>query len=44
MNIIGRFAKNLVDSIADSGEKFLDLRRLRGTSVQILHKIKCVMS
>jgi len=23
MNIIGRFAKNLVDSIADTGEKFL---------------------
>nr|NQU91065.1 malonyl-CoA decarboxylase [Bacteroidota bacterium] len=33
---IGRFAKNLVDSIADAGEKFLNLRRLRGTSTQIL--------
>ena len=33
---IGRFAKNLVDSIADAGEKFLDLRRTRGTSVQNL--------
>lgn len=36
MNIIGRFAKNLVDSIADAGEKFLNLRRLRGTSTQKL--------
>ncbi len=36
MNIIGRFAKNLVDSIADTGEKFLKNRRLRGNSVQML--------
>ncbi len=33
---IGRFAKNLWDSIADAGEKFLDLRRTRGTSTQNL--------
>lgn len=33
---IGRFAQNLLDSIADAGEKFLDLRRTRGTSVQNL--------
>ncbi len=33
---IGRFAKNLVDSIADAGEKFLDLRRIRGTSIDNL--------
>ena len=39
MNIIGRFAKNLVGSIADAGEKFLNLRRLRGTSVQKLLKL-----
>ena len=39
MNIIGRFAKNLVDSIADAGEKFLDSRRLRGTSMQTLIKL-----
>jgi len=39
MNIIGRFAKNLVDSVADAGEKFLDLRRLRGTSMQTLLRL-----
>jgi malonyl-CoA decarboxylase len=39
MNIIGRFAKNLVDSVADAGEKFLDSRRLRGTSMQTLLKL-----
>ncbi len=33
---IGRFTKNIVDSIADAGEKFLDLRRTRGTSTQNL--------
>lgn len=33
---IGRFTKNLLDSIADAGEKFLDLRRTRGTSIQNL--------
>lgn len=33
---IGRFAKNLVDSIADAGEKFLDLRRVRGRSIENL--------
>jgi malonyl-CoA decarboxylase len=33
---IGRFAKNLFDSIADAGEKYLDLRRIRGTSPQNL--------
>ena len=36
MNRIGRFARNIFDSIADTGEKFLNLRRLRGTSVQKL--------
>ncbi|NQU35850.1 MAG: malonyl-CoA decarboxylase [Bacteroidetes bacterium] len=36
MNIIGRFTKNLVDSVADAGEKFLNIRKLRGTSTQIL--------
>ena len=39
MNIIGRFAKNLVGSVADAGEKFLDSRRLRGTSMQTLLKL-----
>ncbi|OYT13832.1 MAG: decarboxylase [Bacteroidetes bacterium 4572_114] len=39
MNIIGRFAKNLVGSVADAGEKFLDLRRLRGTPTQSLLKL-----
>jgi malonyl-CoA decarboxylase len=39
MNIIGRFAKNIVGSIADAGEKFLDSRRLRGTSMQTLLKL-----
>jgi malonyl-CoA decarboxylase len=39
MNIIGRFAKNLVDSVADAGEKLLDARRLRGTSMQTLLKL-----
>lgn len=33
---IGRFAKNLFDSIADAGEKYLDLRRVRGTTTQNL--------
>jgi len=33
MNVIEKFAKNLVDQIADAGEKFLDLRRLRSKSV-----------
>ncbi|MFP4469609.1 MAG: malonyl-CoA decarboxylase [Bacteroidales bacterium] len=33
---IGRFTKNLVDSIADAGEKFLDLRRVRGRSINNL--------
>lgn len=31
---IGRFTKNLLDSIADAGEKFLNLKRLRGTPTQ----------
>jgi len=39
MNIIGRFGKNLVDSVADAGEKFLDSRRLRGTSMQTLLRL-----
>jgi malonyl-CoA decarboxylase len=33
---IGRFTKNLFDSIADAGENFLNLKRLRGTSTQKL--------
>lgn len=33
---IGQFAKNLLDSIADAGEKFLDIRLTRGTSIQNL--------
>lgn len=36
MNIIGRFAKNLRDSLADAGEKFLDVKRVRGSSNQKL--------
>ena len=36
---IGRFTKNLVDSIADAGEKFLDLRRVRGRSLNNLLNI-----
>ena len=39
MNIIGRFTKNLVDSVADAGEKFLNYSKLRGTSTQILLKL-----
>ena len=39
MNIIGRFTKNIVDSVADAGEKFLNYSRLRGTSTQILLKL-----
>ncbi|MCF8366899.1 MAG: malonyl-CoA decarboxylase [Bacteroidales bacterium] len=31
---IGRFTKNLVDTIADAGENFLNLKRLRGTPTQ----------
>lgn len=34
MNGIGRFAKNIFNSIADAGENFLDLTRLRGTPLQ----------
>lgn len=33
---IGRFTKNLVDSVADAGEKFLDLRKFRATSIKNL--------
>lgn len=33
---IGRFAKNVFDSIADAGEKFLDLTRLRSNPIQNL--------
>ncbi len=33
---IGRFAQNLVDSIADAGEKFIDLKMFRGSSTQFL--------
>ena len=36
MNKIGRFTKNIIESIADAGEKFLDLAYLRGTPVQEL--------
>ena len=36
MNRIGRFTKNIFESIADTGEKFLDLTRFRGTPVQEL--------
>jgi len=36
MTLIGRFAKNLLDSIADAGENFIDLTRLRGTPTQKL--------
>ena len=36
---IGRFASNLFDSIADGGVKFLNLKRLRGSSVQKLMAI-----
>lgn len=39
MNIIGRFTKNLVDSVADAGEKFLNYSKLRGSSNQILLKL-----
>jgi malonyl-CoA decarboxylase len=35
---IGRFAKNIFDSIADAGEKFLDLR-LRGSPTRVLIKL-----
>ncbi len=36
MNKIGRFTKNIFESIADAGEKFLDIAYLRGTPVQEL--------
>ena len=36
MNRIGRFAKNIFESIADAGENFLDLTGLRGTPPQKL--------
>jgi malonyl-CoA decarboxylase len=36
MNIIGRFAKNLRDSIADAGEKFLDIKISRDAPVNRL--------
>jgi malonyl-CoA decarboxylase len=34
-NVIRQFAKNIIESVADAGEKFLDLRR-RGTTSQDL--------
>jgi malonyl-CoA decarboxylase len=39
MNIFGRFAKNLRDSLADAGEKFLDPKRVRGYSVEKLIRL-----
>ena len=36
MNKLGRFTKTVFDSIADAGEKFIDVTRLRGTPVQKL--------
>ena len=36
--MIARFAKNIIDSIADAGEKFLDLR-LRGSPTRVLIKL-----
>jgi malonyl-CoA decarboxylase len=39
MNLVGRFARNVFESIADAGENFLDLTGLRGTSSQKLVKL-----
>ena len=39
MNLIGRFARNVFESIADAGENFLDLTRLRGTPAQKLNEL-----
>ncbi len=36
MNKLGRLTRNIIESIADSGEKFLDSSKLRGTPVQEL--------
>ena len=36
MNRLGRFTKTVFESIADAGEKFIDVTRLRGTPVQKL--------
>lgn len=39
MNGIGRFAKNIFQSIADVGENFLDFGKVRGTPVQKLNNL-----
>lgn len=36
MNAIGRFTKNIMDSVADAGVSFLNFRRLQGSSTQVL--------
>jgi malonyl-CoA decarboxylase len=36
MNLIGRFTRNVLESVADAGENFLDLTGLRGTPSQKL--------
>ena len=39
MNLIGRFARNVFESIADAGENFLDFTQLRGTPTQKLNEL-----
>jgi len=36
MNAIGRFTKNIMDSVADAGVSFLNFTRLQGSATQIL--------
>ncbi len=39
MNAIGRFTKNIMDSVADAGASFLNFRRLQGSPTQVLIKL-----